>query len=102
MTLRSRRPWFIEPSEIGRPAYSSTTACREGEFESTLALLKQSARLNIRGVDATERFLGAGGVVDPEKKRKIIGAAFIDVFEKKRIESAMLSSRSRHALSGRH
>jgi GMP synthase (glutamine-hydrolysing) len=55
---------------------------REGEFESTLALLKQSVELNIRGVDATERFLDAlKGVVDPEKKRKIIGAAFIDVFE---------------------
>jgi GMP synthase (glutamine-hydrolysing) len=55
---------------------------REGEFESTLALLKQSVELNIRGVDATERFLQAlKGVVDPEKKRKIIGAAFIDVFE---------------------
>ena len=55
---------------------------REGEFESTLALLKQSVELNIRGVDATERFLDAlKEVVDPEKKRKIIGAAFIDVFE---------------------
>lgn len=55
---------------------------REGEFESTLALLKQSVELNISGVDATERFLDAlKGVVDPEKKRKIIGAAFIDVFE---------------------
>jgi GMP synthase (glutamine-hydrolysing) len=55
---------------------------REGEFESTLALLKQSIELNIHGVDATERFLDAlKGVVDPEKKRKIIGGAFIDVFE---------------------
>jgi GMP synthase (glutamine-hydrolysing) len=55
---------------------------REGEFESTLALLKQSVELNIRGVDATKRFLDAlEGVVDPEKKRKIIGGAFIDVFE---------------------
>ena len=55
---------------------------REGEFESTLALLKQSIELNIRGVDATDRFMAAlKDVVDPEKKRKIIGAAFIDVFE---------------------
>ena len=55
---------------------------REGEFESTLALLKQSVELNIRGVDATAKFLEAlKGVVDPEKKRKIIGAAFIEVFE---------------------
>jgi GMP synthase (glutamine-hydrolysing) len=55
---------------------------REGEFESTLALLKQSLQLNIQGVDASKRFLDAlNGVVDPEAKRKIIGAMFIEVFE---------------------
>ena len=55
---------------------------REGEFESTLALLKQSLRLNIRGVDASREFLDAlQGVTDPETKRKAIGAAFIEVFE---------------------
>jgi GMP synthase (glutamine-hydrolysing) len=55
---------------------------REGEFETTLALLKQSLKLNIRGVEASQRFLDAlAGLVDPEAKRKTIGAAFIDVFE---------------------
>jgi len=55
---------------------------REGEFETTLALLKQSLKLNIHGVDASRRFLDAlKGVVDPETKRKIIGKTFIDVFE---------------------
>jgi len=55
---------------------------REGEFEATLALLKQKLKLNIRGVDASERFLvPLQGVFDPEAKRKIIGATFIDVFE---------------------
>ncbi len=55
---------------------------REGEFESTLALLKQSVELNIQGVDASRRFLDElKDVVDPERKRKIIGAAFIEVFE---------------------
>jgi GMP synthase (glutamine-hydrolysing) len=55
---------------------------REGEFESTLALLKQKLRLNIQGVDASQRFLDAlKGVVDPETKRKRIGAVFIEVFE---------------------
>ena len=55
---------------------------REGEFETTLALLKQSLELNIHGVDASRRFLDAlQGVVDPEAKRKIIGATFIEVFE---------------------
>ena len=56
---------------------------REGEFESTLALLKQKMKLNIIGVDASEEFLTAlRGVTDPEIKRKRIGASFIDVFER--------------------
>ena len=55
---------------------------REGEFESTLALLRQRMNLNISGVRAGHRFLKAlHGVVDPEEKRKRIGRVFIEVFE---------------------
>jgi GMP synthase (glutamine-hydrolysing) len=55
---------------------------REGEFESTLAVLQQSMKLNISGVRAGDRFLGAlSGITDPEEKRKRIGKVFIDVFE---------------------
>ena len=55
---------------------------REGEFESTLALLQQSLKLNIVGVRAGHLFLeGLIGVTDPEEKRKRIGKIFIDVFE---------------------
>lgn len=55
---------------------------REGEFESTLALLRQSMKLNINGVRAGHLFLEAlRGVTDPEQKRKQIGKVFIDVFE---------------------
>ncbi len=55
---------------------------REGEFESTLALLKQSMDLNIVGVRAGHLFLEAlAGVTDPEQKRKRIGKVFIDVFD---------------------
>ncbi len=56
---------------------------REGEFESTLALLKQRMKLNVEGIRAGELFLSAlKGIVDPEEKRKRIGKVFIDVFEK--------------------
>ncbi|MGQ0761478.1 MAG: glutamine-hydrolyzing GMP synthase [Acidobacteriota bacterium] len=56
---------------------------REGEFETTLALLRQETKLNIVGVDASREFLSAlSGVTDPETKRKRIGAAFIEVFER--------------------
>jgi GMP synthase (glutamine-hydrolysing) len=40
--------------------------------------------LNLEFVDATDLFLdGLAGVTDPERKRKIIGGLFIDVFEKR-------------------
>ena len=55
---------------------------REGEFESTLALLHQRMKLNIVGVRAEQLFLAAlQGISDPEEKRKRIGKVFIDVFE---------------------
>ncbi len=55
---------------------------REGEFESTLALLQQGMKLNIVGVRAGWLFLNAlKGVTEPEEKRKRIGKIFIDVFE---------------------
>ena len=54
---------------------------RKNEFENVLAQYKDMG-LNIVGVDASERFYEAlAGVTDPEKKRKAIGAAFIEVFD---------------------
>jgi GMP synthase (glutamine-hydrolysing) len=56
---------------------------REGEFETTLALLKQKMKLNIVGIDASREFLTRlEGITDPEVKRKRIGATFIEVFER--------------------
>jgi GMP synthase (glutamine-hydrolysing) len=55
---------------------------REGEFETTLPLLRQSMGLNVVGVRAGDRFLAAlRGVTNPEEKRKRIGRVFIEVFE---------------------
>ena len=54
---------------------------RKNEFESVLASYKDLG-LNVIGVDAKSRFIGElKGVSDPEKKRKIIGRCFIEVFE---------------------
>lgn len=54
---------------------------RLNEFEEVLETYKQ-LDLNVTGVDAEETFLSAlDGVSDPEKKRKIIGNLFIDVFD---------------------
>jgi GMP synthase (glutamine-hydrolysing) len=60
---------------------------REGEFETTLALLRQETKLNVVGVDASREFLSAlEGVTDPETKRKRIGATFIEVFEREALK----------------
>jgi GMP synthase (glutamine-hydrolysing) len=54
---------------------------RRNEFHDTLALLRDRLKLNVIGVDASDRFLGRlAGVTDPEQKRKRIGAEFIAVF----------------------
>ena len=56
---------------------------RKNEFEKVQATLRDKLGLHLDAVDATGRFLGKlKGVVDPEKKRKIIGNEFIKVFEK--------------------
>lgn len=64
---------------------------RSGEFEDTLRLYKEKLQLNVIGVDASEDFYAVlKDIVDPELKRKAIGAKFIDVFdaEAKRIGGA--------------
>jgi GMP synthase (glutamine-hydrolysing) len=54
---------------------------RKNEFESVLDQYK-GMKLNVIGVDATDRFLNdLKGVTEPEKKRKIIGRDFIEVFD---------------------
>ena len=54
---------------------------RKNEYESVLGQYKDMG-LNIVGVDASEHFYKVlAGVADPEKKRKAIGASFIDVFD---------------------
>lgn len=55
---------------------------REGEAEQVVHLFRESFHMKLIHVDARARFLNAlAGVTDPEKKRKIIGGVFIDVFQ---------------------
>lgn len=55
---------------------------RKNEFRETLELLRDRMGLKVEGVDASGRFLARlKGVVDPETKRKEIGAEFIAVFD---------------------
>jgi GMP synthase (glutamine-hydrolysing) len=62
--------------------FVNTGLLRKNEFEKVLAMLQNNLHLNVRGIDASQRFLNMlAGVSDPEKKRKLIGAEFIRVFE---------------------
>ena len=59
---------------------------RKDEFEQVLEGYEHLG-LNTKGVDAKKRFYdGLAGVSDPEKKRKIIGGLFIDVFHDEAIQ----------------
>ena len=54
---------------------------RKNEFEQVLKSY-ETLGLNVRGVDAKDKFLGdLAGVTDPELKRKSIGKNFIEVFD---------------------
>ena len=55
---------------------------RKGEPEQVVEVFRNQMNANLIYVDAVDRFLDKlAGVADPEKKRKIIGAEFIRVFE---------------------
>ena len=54
---------------------------RKNESENVITVFRGELDANLIYVDATDRFLDLlAGVSDPEKKRKIIGAEFINVF----------------------
>ena len=55
---------------------------RKGEPEQVVDVFRNQMNANLVYVDAVDRFLDKlAGVAEPEKKRKIIGAEFIRVFE---------------------
>jgi len=55
---------------------------RLGESEQVVSLFREHYNIPLIHVDASDLFLGKlAGVSDPERKRKIIGGLFIDVFE---------------------
>ncbi|MEK6649652.1 MAG: glutamine-hydrolyzing GMP synthase [Bacteroidota bacterium] len=54
---------------------------RKNESQDVARTFRDRFAIDLRSVDATDVFLGRlAGVTDPEQKRKIIGKAFIDVF----------------------
>jgi GMP synthase (glutamine-hydrolysing) len=62
--------------------FVDTGLLRHGEAEEVVALFRGHFNIPLVHVDAGPTFLAQlAGVADPEEKRKIIGAVFVDVFE---------------------
>jgi len=62
--------------------FVDTGLMRAGEADEVVALFKNHYNIPLIHAQAQDLFLGRlAGVSDPEQKRKIIGAAFIDVFD---------------------
>ena len=65
------------------PVFVDTGLLRLGEREAVEKMFKENLKVPLISVDASELFLSRlKGVRDPEKKRKIIGETFIEVFER--------------------
>jgi GMP synthase (glutamine-hydrolysing) len=63
--------------------FINTGMLREGEPEQVEKMFKEHFQINLIHVDASMIFLSRlAGVTDPERKRKIIGETFIEVFER--------------------
>jgi GMP synthase (glutamine-hydrolysing) len=62
--------------------FIDTGLLRQREREEVEALFRGHYNLPLIVRDASERFLaGLAGITDPERKRRVIGGLFIDVFE---------------------
>ena len=60
---------------------------RKDEATKVLKRMREDCHVNLRCVDASERFLSKlKGVTEPETKRKIIGTTFIEVFQEEAIK----------------
>ena len=65
------------------PVFVDTGLLRKGEREAVEEMFRENLKVPLIVANAKELFLGRlKGVTDPEKKRKIIGETFIEVFEK--------------------
>ncbi len=60
-----------------------TGLMRKNEFKNSFDIFKKKYKLNVKLIDASKLFIKKlKGITNPEKKRKIIGNLFINVFEK--------------------
>jgi len=67
--------------------FVDTGLLRAGEADQVEATFRQQFNIDLVHVKAADRFLGAlDDIIDPERKRKIIGETFIRVFEEAAVD----------------
>ncbi len=60
---------------------------RKGESEQVIEVFRNQMDANLVYIDATDRYLDLlAGVAEPEKKRKIIGNEFIEIFQEEAVK----------------
>jgi GMP synthase (glutamine-hydrolysing) len=70
---------------------------RLNECENVKKILSEKLGINLQVADAADLFLGKlAGVTDPERKRKIIGNTFIEVFEAEAAKLDVSTAQSGH------
>ena len=70
---------------------------RLNECETVKKMLGDHLGINLKVVDASDKFLDRlKGITDPEKKRKIIGNTFIEVFESEALKIDQETEGSEH------
>jgi len=70
---------------------------RLNECETVKKMLSDHLEINLKVVDASDKFLDRlKGITDPEKKRKIIGNTFIEVFESEALKIDQETIKSDH------
>ncbi|MCA8958331.1 MAG: glutamine-hydrolyzing GMP synthase, partial [Planctomycetes bacterium] len=66
------------------PVFVDNGLLRQGERDGVEALFRDHYHMDLEVVDASRQFLdGLAGVTDPERKRKIIGRIFVEVFQER-------------------
>src|SRR5213596_2593554 len=74
---------------------------RKNEGEQVISAFRDTFKVPLVAVDAEERFLTAlAGISDPERKRKVIGAEFIRVFEEEAAKLAEGGEGARFLVQG--
>lgn len=70
-----------------RAVFVDNGLLRKGEREWVIHAFRETLGIDLEWIDGADLFLDRlAGVADPEKKRKIIGRAFIDLFQEKAVE----------------